>query len=61
MGIEDLVVDSADSYVRQAVRLANDEPYRRETQQRIVNAAACLFEDPDEVRVLEDFLWSVSE
>ncbi len=55
-GLADLVAESAEDYVERAVRLASDPGHRREVSARIAAQCAVLYEDPAEVRDLEDFL-----
>ncbi|MBM3572020.1 MAG: hypothetical protein FJX52_06600, partial [Alphaproteobacteria bacterium] len=55
IGVGDLVVDSAEAYVAQALRLAQDRPWHDEMSRRILANADQLFEDMAAVRALEDF------
>lgn len=55
IGVEDLVATDAESYVRLAVRLAQDAGWRAELSRRILARADVLFEDAAAVRALEDF------
>jgi predicted O-linked N-acetylglucosamine transferase (SPINDLY family) len=55
IGIEDLVATDAESYVRLALRLAQDAGWRAKLSQRILSRADVLFEDAAAVRALEDF------
>ena len=59
MQFTDLIVHSAEDYVRLAVRLATDRDFGASMRQRITNASSTLFDDPREVSVLEEFLWSL--
>jgi predicted O-linked N-acetylglucosamine transferase (SPINDLY family) len=56
MGWTDLVVQSPEAYVAAAVACVVDPEVRTRVRQAIVQRADCLFEDPREVRVLEDAL-----
>jgi predicted O-linked N-acetylglucosamine transferase (SPINDLY family) len=51
----DCVVDSADSYVDLAVRLANDAGFRATVKARILETNGALFEDARVVREFERF------
>ena len=55
MGLADLIAGDADSYVEQAVRLANDAAHRAEISRRISANSAVLFEDANVVREFERF------
>jgi len=55
-GLQDLIADSPEDYVERAVRLATDPPHRSEVSDRIRTHCGVLYEDPAEVRDLEDFL-----
>jgi protein O-GlcNAc transferase len=59
MGLRELVAASEQDYVGLAVRMAEDEGYRRQVRQRIDANRRMLFEDVVPIRVLEDFLISV--
>jgi uncharacterized protein (TIGR03032 family) len=60
MKFTELIVDSADDYIRCAVQLGTQRDFRQQTGQRICETSGVLFEDADEVRVLESFLWSLT-
>jgi predicted O-linked N-acetylglucosamine transferase (SPINDLY family) len=60
MGMAELIVDTEDEYVDLAVRLVQDEEYRREIRQCIETNRAVLFDDVAPVRALEDFLVKVA-
>jgi uncharacterized protein (TIGR03032 family) len=55
-GLEDLVAESSEDYVDRAVQIATDPAHRSEVSARIAAACEVLYEDPTEVRDLEDFL-----
>jgi CRISPR-associated protein Csy1 len=55
-GLGDLVAEDEDEYVRLAVRLANDRPWREEAVRRLREGAGRLFDDPAPVEALEAFL-----
>ncbi|HEX8203760.1 MAG TPA: hypothetical protein VF590_25005, partial [Isosphaeraceae bacterium] len=54
MGLADCVVGSAEEYVALATRIGTDAAERRRLSRAIASASPVLFEDPDEVRALED-------
>lgn len=56
MGIDDLVADSAETYVSIAFRLANDAAFRAVVKRKIAERADRLFENLDFVREFEDFV-----
>ena len=53
MGLTDLVVDSAEAYVRLAVRIGTEGSYQSDLRQRIAAKCGVLFEDLEEIRALE--------
>jgi predicted O-linked N-acetylglucosamine transferase (SPINDLY family) len=55
MGFEDLVADSADAYVRIAIRLGQDSAWRQQMRERIRERCGVLFEDSSVVRQFEGF------
>lgn len=59
MGFTDLVVDSESEYITTAVRLAKESDFRHSATERIGEASGVLFEDTQEVFVLEEFLRSL--
>jgi protein O-GlcNAc transferase len=56
MGLESLVATSADDYVNRAVAWAGDHSQNESIRRQIRERADVLFENPDEVRCLEDTL-----
>lgn len=56
LGVMDCVAADRDEYVRIAVRLANDRPWRDQIRDRILAAKHVLFENAAAVRELEYFL-----
>lgn len=60
MGFTDLIADSPEAYISLAVKLANDKDFCIRIGDRIRATSHVLFEDPQEVAVLDDFLWSLS-
>ena len=56
MGVDELVVDSAEAYVDAALALGMDAGRRRALSERITGARGVLFERDETVRALEDFL-----
>jgi predicted O-linked N-acetylglucosamine transferase (SPINDLY family) len=61
MGVPDLVATDAGDYVRLAVRLTADRPWRQEVRAKIGAARGALFEDPQALRELERFLVAAVE
>jgi predicted O-linked N-acetylglucosamine transferase (SPINDLY family) len=59
MGLDDCVVASAPEYVERALRLGTDAGYRQAVSSTIRREGACLFENPQAVRQLEDFFAQV--
>jgi predicted O-linked N-acetylglucosamine transferase (SPINDLY family) len=57
-GYGELVVESAETYVERAVRLATDPEYRAAVRDAIADGCTVLYEDDAEVRDLEGFLSS---
>ncbi|MBL8825654.1 MAG: tetratricopeptide repeat protein [Planctomycetaceae bacterium] len=55
MEIPELIVDSPESYIEQAVRLGTDRAYNAQIRERILAAHGRLYEDRRAVRALEDF------
>ncbi|MGE0356670.1 MAG: tetratricopeptide repeat protein [Burkholderiales bacterium] len=58
MGFEDLVAGSTQEYVALAVRLANDEAFRRRMRERVRERSGALFDDALAVKELGAFLES---
>ena len=55
MGVEDLIVHSAEEYVSKAVQVATDRDYRKYVTERIAQASDVLFNDLEAVREHERF------
>jgi predicted O-linked N-acetylglucosamine transferase (SPINDLY family) len=55
MDVEDLIVHSAEEYVRKAVQVATDRDYRQYVTARIANNSDALFNDLEAVREHERF------
>jgi predicted O-linked N-acetylglucosamine transferase (SPINDLY family) len=55
MGVEDLVARDTKDYVDRALRVAQDEDYRRAMTERIREASGALYETIDAVREVEGF------
>jgi predicted O-linked N-acetylglucosamine transferase (SPINDLY family) len=55
MGVEDLIVHSAEEYVRKAVQVATDREYRQFVASRIADNSDVLFNDLEAVREHERF------
>jgi predicted O-linked N-acetylglucosamine transferase (SPINDLY family) len=55
MGLDDLVARDAETYIAQAVRLANDAGHGAEVSKRILSENGTLFEDATVVREFERF------
>lgn len=60
-GFTEIVVDSEEAYVEQAVRLGTDPDHRARVRQRIDATCGVLFEDDREVDDLETFLAEASQ
>ena len=54
-GLTELVAASTDEYVTAAIRLANDEPFRRSVSERLRAFGAEWFDDPQPAEELETF------
>jgi protein O-GlcNAc transferase len=61
MQMTECVVDTTDEYIALAVRLAKDPAFRQAIRSRIAAQSGVLFDDPAEVRCLEDALLSCNE
>lgn len=59
LGMDDLVARTDDEYVRLAVRLAEDEPYRQQVRRELLQRQPVLFGDLEPIRALERFLLGV--
>ena len=55
MGLDDLVADSAETYVQLAVKLGTDAEYKMQTRERILAQNHRLFEDQRVIEELEAF------
>jgi protein O-GlcNAc transferase len=60
MGLADLVANSAEQYVKLAVRLGTDREYRRQVQSRITMSSPALFDDPQPIVDHERFFSDVA-
>lgn len=60
MGDTDAVVDSPAEFIRVAVQLATQPAARRALSERLRQANHVLFDNPDDVRALEEFLLATS-
>jgi predicted O-linked N-acetylglucosamine transferase (SPINDLY family) len=56
MQMIDCIVNTTDEYIALAVRLAKDQAFRQAIRARIAAQSAVLFDDPEEVRCLENAL-----
>jgi protein O-GlcNAc transferase len=56
LGLDELVVHDAKTYVDMAARLCSDPDYRRDVGRRMASHSPILYRDPVPVRALEDFL-----
>lgn len=61
MNLTGLTASDTASYITTTVRLATDESHRTETSRLILEQCPILFEDPAEIRCLEDWLWSLGQ
>ena len=59
MGVEDLIVHSAEEYVRKAVQVATDRDYQQYVTSRVANNSDVLFNDLEAVREHERFFDAV--
>jgi predicted O-linked N-acetylglucosamine transferase (SPINDLY family) len=55
MGVNDLVAHDIKDYVERALRIAQDEDYRRAITAKIREASGALYETTGAVREIEDF------
>ena len=60
MGFTDLIVGDPEEFVDTAVRLGTDKSARQQVSRRILDSCQVLFDDAQEVRGLEDWLWSLT-
>jgi hypothetical protein len=56
MQMIDCIVNTTDEYITLTVRLAKDQAFRQSIRARIAAQSAALFDDPAEVRCLENAL-----
>ena len=56
MQMTDCIVNTTDEYISLAIRLAKDQPFRTSVRDRLAARSGILFDDPAEVRCLEDAL-----
>jgi predicted O-linked N-acetylglucosamine transferase (SPINDLY family) len=56
MQILDCVVDTPQAYIDRALRLGRDAEYRADVRRKILDANGVLYENPEGVRELEQFL-----
>jgi len=56
MGVEDLIVDTAQEYISTVLRLASDKEFRQKMRARILENVPRLYENVSMVRELEDVL-----
>lgn len=60
LGAVDLIVDSKESYIDKAVKVANDPAFRRRLSQQILAGGPQIFEDLEAVKELESFFKTIS-
>lgn len=60
MKFTDLIVSTPKQYIETAVRLGTDRSERYRVSTRIQEGCPILFDDPQEVRCLETWLWSLT-
>jgi protein O-GlcNAc transferase len=60
MGLTECIVDDAQAYIDQAVRLANDAGYRTSMNRKILDGNAALFQDIQVVREFERFFQEIT-
>ncbi len=56
MGVMDLVCQDSEQYIQCAVRLANDADWKRQISEKMLERNGILYNNPDSVRELEQFL-----
>lgn len=61
IGVDAGIADSAEDYVRRALRLANEPDYRRDVEARILASSQPLFENPRSAQELQDLLVTLVE
>ncbi len=61
MTFTDLIVSSADEYIHTAIHLGTDRTAHTISSSKILSACPILFENDDEVRVLDEWLWSLTK
>jgi predicted O-linked N-acetylglucosamine transferase (SPINDLY family) len=59
MGVMDLVCKDSEQYIQRAVRLANDADWKKQISEKIRDRNSILYNNPDSLRELEQFLLSV--
>ncbi|MGE3804191.1 MAG: TIGR03032 family protein [Gemmataceae bacterium] len=59
MGMNDCIAQSAEDYVKRAVRLGTDKGYHQETRVKILELCPILFQNDDNIRAIEEFFESV--
>ena len=60
MNFSDLIASTPQQYIDTAVRLGTDRVERDRVSSQILKACSVLFDDPQEVRGLETWLWSLT-
>ena len=60
MNFSDLIASTPPQYIDTAVRLGTDRAERDRVSSQILKACSVLFDDPQEVRGLETWLWSLT-
>ncbi len=58
MGVMDLVCKDSEQYIQRAVRLANDESWKKQIGEKILDRNDIFYNNLDSVRELEQFLLS---
>ena len=56
MGMTELIANNEDDYVNLAVRLVQDQDYRKLIKEKIIASRSILFDDLEPIRALEEFL-----
>jgi protein O-GlcNAc transferase len=60
MGVSDCTVQTVSEYIEVCTNLTADKNFANAVRSKIDLASACLFEDPAEIKCLEDFLLTVA-
>jgi hypothetical protein len=56
MALDECIAKTDQEYIEQAVRLAQDKPYRDQVSSKISTKRDILYDDLESIRALEEFL-----